>query len=217
MSVLHCAGHSGRDGSRRLPADDGTPLRCGVTGDAVRLHVAGNPNMLITAVGEHAERVGTGPALDEVIALRLLRTARHVRGDAGISADAETGQPCGKAGGFDPVAQGDDLYVRCGLGPARCGKGGLHIRRGSETLLRVRCQLSAPRVESMDCGPYIAQRKVGAARRSETGILPHRRIVFRSIAGVRCDEIKGDAVRLSRRQLESHFFRCGQRSDGLLP
>ena len=104
MRVLHHALDAQRRRDRTAPTDDDAPIRRGMHGDAVRLHVAGNAHMLVGRVRQNAQGIRARPALDKIVALRALHLRRHVRIDARFArSDAEAFQPRCENRRFDAV------------------------------------------------------------------------------------------------------------------
>ena len=81
-----------RDGAS--PADRGPILGRRVHADAMRLHVARNPNKLIGGIGQHTQRVRSYPALDEIITFNTFGFVRDVGIDSSLtSPDSQVLKP----------------------------------------------------------------------------------------------------------------------------
>ena len=79
MGILDAAANPQVARHGTAPRDDRRELRRGMRGDAVRLHGAGDLHGGVRRIGEHAQGIGSNPALDETVVLDALRLLSEER------------------------------------------------------------------------------------------------------------------------------------------
>jgi hypothetical protein len=212
MRVLHHALDAHGRGERTAPADEHATLGRGMDRDAVGFDVARHAHMLVGGVGNDAQGIRAGPALDEVVVLRALGPAGDVIFDARLArAEAEDFKPGGQGDRFDGVLLRE-------LRDSVLVEGSLDLGRRGEARGHAGKNLAAVGVERGDGGPQVAQGKVRTAGRDQARVFPQGKIISAVIACIGDGKIERHLPACGRRgEFQSHFARVGERCDGHLP
>ena len=181
-------------------------------GDAVRAHQPRHAHFAVGRVGDDTEGIGTGPPLDERIALGAFHRGGHVPLDAG-AARAHPQR-------LEPGGEGLRIQVP-GSGQRGQRFAGGHLGqpgRGLQAGARLGEERAARLIHAVDQRPHPGQRHVGATRDDQPWIRPQREVRLGAVPGIGGDQEGAHLARgVGRRELETHLAGGGQRRDRHLP